>query len=137
MISLLGFLNGVNTSVMNACNAGLAALWGNYTATVAIHLAGLCLILPLAIGQARLKPGAPWWSYCGGFIGVALVVCSAVGTNALGVTLSLVISLLSQSLVSLIIDHFGWFGAKKSAIGPRQLLSLALMAAGAGVMLLC
>ena len=65
------------------------------------------------------------------------MVCSAVGTNALGVTLSLVISLLSQSLVSLIIDHFGWFGAKKSVIGPRQLLSLALMAAGAGVMLLC
>ena len=121
---------------MNACNAGLAALWGNYTATVAIHITGLFLILPLSIGWLKLKPGAPWWSFCGGFIGVALVVFSAVGINALGVTLSLVISLLSQTLLSLVIDHFGWFGAKKSPIGARQLFSLALMAAGAGVMLL-
>lgn len=136
MDQILGAFAGAMTAVMNTCNAGLSALWGNYTSNVFIHIVGLCCILPFSVRHLRWTRGIPWWCYLGGVIGVLTVLFSNLSINTFGVTATLVFALLGQTAFSLAIDQFGWFGSEQNKADRGKWLSLLCIAVGAGVMLL-
>ena len=127
---------GALLSLMNQCNARLSGVYGNWGATVMIHAVGLLVLLPFAFGWGRPRGQAPWYQYAGGLIGILSVVFVNVGVAGVGVTGNLVLMLLGQVACSAAVDHFGLLGAKRSPMTVRKLLSMALMAAGCGAMLL-
>ena len=133
-VSLAAFY-GVLLSMMNTVNAQLSDLYGNWAATVMIHLIGLLVLLPLAFTWGRPKGRAPWYQYSGGLIGILSVVFVNIGVSGIGVTANLVLMLLGQVSCSAVVDHFGLMGAAVHRMNRGKLLAMAVMALGCGAML--
>ena len=112
MYGILGGVYGALLSIMNLMNAQLSAIYGNWAATVMIHLVGLAVLCPFSFGWGRSKGRAPWYLYGGGLIGIVTVACCNVGISGIGVTANLVLMLLGQLICSTIIDQFGLLGAR-------------------------
>lgn len=133
-VSLAAFY-GVLLSMMNTVNAQLSDLYGNWAATVMIHLIGLLVLLPLAFTWGRPKGRAPWYQYSGGLIGILSVVFVNIGVSGIGVTANLVLMLLGQVSCSAVVDHFGLLGAAVHRMNRGKLLAMAVMALGCAAML--
>ena len=139
MDSFLAVLSGLISSISVQANGQLSNYYGNYRATVLIHLIGLvgivgvllCRRLPPLGGR---RPALPL--FLGGAIGVCTVACSNLSYAALGVSLTLSLSLLGQMIISLLIDTVGWFGIPRRPFHRGKLLGLALILSGTSVMFL-
>ena len=137
MYAWLGGLYGALLSVMNVFNASLSALYGNWGATVMIHLVGLLVLLPFVLSPwGRRRGTAPPALYTGGLIGILTVVCCNIGVGGVGVTANLVLMLLGQVLCSVLIDQFGWFGTPVVRVNRLKGAALLLMACGCAALLL-
>ena len=136
MYGILGGVYGALLSIMNLMNAQLSAIYGNWAATVMIHLVGLAVLFPFSFGWGRSKGRASWYLYGGGLIGIVTVACCNVGISGIGVTANLVLMLLGQLICSTIIDQFGLLGARTVRLSWGRALSLGVIAIGDLVMLL-
>lgn len=137
MYGVLGGVYGALLSIMNLMNARLSAVYGNWPATVLIHLVGLAVLFPFSFSRwGRSKGRAPWYLYGGGLIGIVTVACCNVGISGIGVTANLVLMLLGQLTCSTVIDQFGLFGARTVKLSWSRAVSLAVIAAGDLIMLL-
>ncbi|MEI6101506.1 MAG: DMT family transporter, partial [Eubacteriales bacterium] len=77
----------------------------------------------------------PFYLYTGGLIGVATTMFNNLAFGKIGVSAILALILLGQMIVSLIIDHFGWFNMPKRAFPPKKLFGIAFVIAGIACML--
>ena len=139
MARFLSILSGILISVMMLFNGQLSEAYGNALATVLIHAVGLLGIGAwLIVKKQSLKHtlGEPWHLYVGGVIGIVTVMLTNLTFLHLGVSLTLVLSLLGQVVISLVIDAAGLLGAKKVRFEKKKLIGVGLVAAGAVVMLL-
>lgn len=140
MIQILAILNGILITTMIMMNGELAANMGNYHATVFIHLSGLVLITIFYLikrkNLTKSKERLPLYLYSGGAIGVLTVVFNNVSTIHLGVTITLGISLLAQSITSLIIDHYGFFNIQRHKFNKHKLIGLFCIILGIFAMFL-
>ena len=136
MPQIMGAIVGFLYSIMNVFNAELSQVYGNPYATVIIHVVGFVCVLPLTMRTLFQKKRAPLWMHMGGVLGIFTVVTSNLGVNALGVTVTLSLTLLGQLICSMVFDQLGLWGFEKRKFKPAKALSLVLIAAGVGVMLL-
>ncbi len=139
MTEFLSILSGVLISVMLLFNGQLSGAYGNAFATVLIHIIGLVAIsMWLLIKKQSLSHTLrePKHLYLGGIIGVVTVLLTNVTFIHLGLSLTLVLSLLGQIVAALVIDGMGLLGAKKARFEKKKLIGVALVAAGAGLMLM-
>lgn len=139
MAEFLSILSGILISVMLLFNGQLAGTYGNALATVLIHIVGLVAVgIWLAVKKQSLRHTLrePGHLYLGGVIGVATVLLTNLTFAHLGVSTTLVLSLLGQIIASLVIDTAGLLGAKKLAFEKKKLVGIALVTAGAALMLL-
>ncbi len=139
MPEFLSIFSGILISVMLLFNGQLSGAYGNAFATVLIHITGLVGIsMWLAVKKQSLRHTLkePKHLYLGGIIGVSTVLLTNLTFAHLGVSLTLVLSLLGQIVVSLVIDGAGLLGAKKVQFEKKKLIGVGLVAAGAVLMLL-
>lgn len=138
MTEFLSILSGILVSVMLLFNGQLSGVYGNALATVLIHVIGLIGIGAwLAIKRQGLRQTLkePKHLYLGGIIGIATVMLTNLTFIHLGVSLTLVLSLLGQIVISLVIDGTGLLGAKKIRFEKKKLIGVALVAGGSMLML--
>ncbi len=137
MVSIIAIFTGVLYSVMNTFNAELNVHFGMILSTTIVHFAGgLCLWPLLFTRWGKRKRPAKWFLYGGGLSGVITVVAYNVGIGVLGATASMAISLLSQIVVSAILDAKGIIGAKPLPLNKNKLIGMALIAIGCAIMIL-
>ncbi len=74
--------------------------------------------------------GLPWYAWIGGLYGVIFVVAATWGVPRLGVALTITLMVAGQLLISLILDHFGAFGAPRHPINWGRIGGVALVIAG-------
>lgn len=137
MNNLLSAFIGALISVMIMINGTLSNSFGNYTSTVIIHIIGLLSIISvLLLSRSNLKivKGIPLYFYSAGAIGVFTVLFNNLSFSKLGVSITLALGLLGQSLSSIIIDHFGLMGMKVIKFEKRKLFGLILITLGILVM---
>lgn len=137
MYKLLSALIGAFIALMIPLNGTLAEVIGNYNASVLIHLIGLiAVIIVLLIGKLKIKfsKEISLYLYSGGAIGVFTVLFSNISFSALGVSLTIALGLLGQSITSIIIDHFGLLGMKVSRFEKKKIVGLLLIGVGIVVM---
>jgi transporter family-2 protein len=137
MYTIFSSLIGALLAVMIYLNGELANHIGNYASSSFIHLTGLILvtlILLLTRSETPFQKGLSPMLLSGGVLGFLTVVCANVGFINLGVSLTLALGLLGQTVSALVIDHFGWFGAPAARFDRRKIGSLALIASGITVM---
>lgn len=139
MTQALAVLSGIMIAVMILINGDLAATYGNMTSTVLIHLIGLIAITLILLLRREPRPKTgriPLYLCLGGVVGVFTTFSNILTFGALGVSLTLALGLLGQSVLSLLIDSFGWFGVKKQPLQPQKLAGIGVIGLGALMMLI-
>lgn len=139
MYKLFAILIGFLITVMVSINGKLASFLGDYTSVLVIHMVGLVsisLILLTSKKRIRVNKGIPIYLFAGGAVGVFVVLFNNICFKNLGVSLTLALGLLGQSIASGIIDHFGLFGMTESKFKPKKFLGFGLIAIGIAIMFL-
>ena len=128
---------GALLPIQGALNARLGgALPHPMQATLVSYLGGsIACISVLLFVQASLPDwkrisGIDWYLYCGGFLGVFFVSGMLYLMPKIGVANMLAAAIIGQLLMSLIFDHFGFFGALIVEITPSRILGVVLLLVG-------
>ena len=139
MYYLLSIIAGILTSSMITVNGNLTNFYGSYTASVIIHFIGLVAVIAvLLIRKAKFKNlrQLPLWMYSAGLIGIITVLFNNLTFTALGVSLTVALGLLGQSITSIIIDHFGLFGLPVSRFNTKKIVGFMIILFGIIIMAL-
>lgn len=130
-------LIGALTALMITLNGELAARLGNYASSVVVHGSGLILVvvtLFVTRSKTPFRRGLSPALLSGGAIGFLTVIFANLGFMTIGVSLTLALGLLGQTVSALVVDHRGWLGSPVSPLDARKVASLALIASGLAVM---
>lgn len=134
-ICLLMLVAGIGIPVMAAMNANLGQHVGGPVAATAIlfgvgfALSALVLMVAGVPSFAQLGSGRPIY-YLGAAFMLFYALAITFAAPRIGIGNAVFFVLLGQLIASATIDHFGLFGAITTAITPRRLIGIALMAAG-------
>ncbi len=128
--NLISAFIGALIAIMTLFNGTLSNTFGNYTSSIIIHVIGLfsiTFVLLITRSRIKIQKGIPVYLYSAGAIGVFSVVFSNLSFSKLGVSLTLALGLLGQSLSSIFIDHFGLLGMKVIKFEKRNVLVCYLL----------
>lgn len=139
MYKLYSALIGVLISVMIAFNGILSNNIGNYLSVTVIHIVGLIgisLILIINKIKLNLPKDIPIYLYSAGAIGVFTVLFNNISFTHLGISITLALGLLGQSVASIVIDHYGLLGMKVIKFKKEKILGLTIISLGIVIMAL-
>jgi transporter family-2 protein len=128
-------------AVQGTLNSALSKAFGLLQASWAVHLTGLILLTALILALRSPWPGlsalksTPWYTLLGGPLNVVIVYLVIVSIPRVGVAKATTAIIVGQVATAGIIDHFGLFGMKPVAFSLCKALGLALLAAGAKLLL--
>ncbi|MFY0758490.1 MULTISPECIES: DMT family transporter [Metabacillus] len=137
MYNLISAAVGAFIAIMIVLNGELSNGIGNYTSSVAIHLVGLlaiCAVFLFIKKPIHFQKGLPLYLYSAGAIGVLTVLFSNISFMSLGVSVTIALGLLGQSLAAIIIDHYGLLGMKTVKFNKTKCIGLAFILLGSAVM---
>lgn len=138
---LLAMISGILMAVQGSLNAALSKSTGLWEATFVVHVIGtaalILIIFLLHAGRCdwRSLSQAPWYSYLGGIAGIFIIYLVASSIPRVGVSNATTAIIIGQVLTAVIIDHMGAFGLDRVPFGWNQLAGMALLAAGAKLLL--
>ncbi|MCX7781238.1 MAG: DMT family transporter [Negativicutes bacterium] len=138
---LLALLSGVLMAVQGTLNTALSKAVGLLEATFVVHITGTIgvvialFVMKMGKGSLSAWSTAPWYAYLGGIIGVFIIYLVAASIPRVGVANATTAIIVGQVLTAIIIDHVGGFGMERAPCSWGQLLGLALLAAGAKLLL--
>ena len=114
----MAMLAGVTIPLQSAANAQLNKGLGQVSiAALAIYVVALCGLLLCApfmgmslTGFGMRAATIPWWAWAGGICNLLFVLAAALTTQRLGAAAFTVTIATTGTLVSIVLDNFGWFG---------------------------
>ncbi|MGB4431349.1 MAG: DMT family transporter [Limnochordia bacterium] len=136
MAALSGLLMAVQGTLNSALSKALGLLEAAFTVQVVGAITGLALLLT-GLGQGSLLKfkEAPWYTYLGGLLGVAIVYLVASAIAQAGVASATTAIILGQVITAAVVDYFGWFGVEPVPFSLWKGVGILLMAAGAWLLL--
>ncbi len=127
------FFTGIVIAVMLLVNSIMTKAVGNFAGIVMIHLVGLigaALILLLTKTEIKSLKGISFVYLFGGTTGFFTVYFANLSFINLGATLTLMLTMFGQILMSTIVDHYGLLGMEKFPFNKWKLSGIALMIIG-------
>ena len=131
---LLAFFNGAILPIQAAINAQLARSIGSFPLAGGIsYFVGTIVLVSLILTGKFGRPNwsalskAPWWALSGGLMGTWYIGTSAYFTANLGTTLTIALIVSGQSLMGMLIDHFGWLLVQPHRLTPNRRIAGALL----------
>jgi transporter family-2 protein len=129
----LVILAGMGLSVEAGLLGPLGAQVGHLWATLSIFGVGSALLFLLLLFSGP-QPGPafsslPRWQLIGGLLGPIYVVVLTLATPHIGIAMTMIAILSGQVGKSVLIDHFGWFGAARKQVNAERWLALVLIVA--------
>ena len=97
--------------------------------TLALLLVSLLTGNPL-VPTSEMLTEAPWWSWFAGLVAVVTITIAIHLFKEIGPLQAVIIPMFSQLIFSLLIDHFGWFGATVIPLGLKRIIGSLLLIAG-------
>lgn len=127
-------IGGVAVALQPSINARLAEKTGFLpAATVSFAVGTLVLLMvSLASGQGSFRrvSDADWWQLTGGLFGAFFVTMTILGVPRIGTTAVLALTIVSQLLAGLAMDHYGLFGMHGIPIDYKRIFGVTLLLAG-------
>ncbi|MCQ6259753.1 DMT family transporter [Pseudomonas sp. Q11] len=127
----LVILAGMGLSVEAGLLGPLGVQVGHLWATLSIFGVGSAILFLLVLLSGPQQGPAvnelPRWQLIGGFLGPIYVVVLTLATPHIGIAMTMVAILSGQVGKSVLIDHFGWFGATRKPVNGERWLALALI----------
>ncbi len=137
MYYALSAILGLLSTVMVTMNGKLGGHYGTYSAAVIIHILGMLTILFIVLfKRERFTNRRPFWLYLGGAVGFFTVIFNNMSFGQISVSAILALSLLGQSIASLVFDQFGLFNMPKHPFNFKKLFGIALVMLGIVPMIL-
>lgn len=134
---LWALLIGVAVPLQVGLNTTLGRLIGHpmLSATVSFTVGALSLWLLIVAWHVALPSVSQWvqipgWYYLGGILGAFFVASTIILAPRLSVATMNGLIVAGQLLMSLVIDHFGWFGFPHHPITLLRVLGVLLILAG-------
>ena len=134
-----GVLVGLLIAIMVLVNGTLASYFGDYAATVIIHIVGLVLVSIILLARRqkiKFSRQIPLYWFSGGAVGAFMVIFNNMCFNKLGVSLTLALGLVGQLIASAIIDHYGLFGLSISRFKKEKILGFLTIFVGITIMVI-
>jgi transporter family-2 protein len=134
-IALMMIVVGMGIPVTAALNAGLGThIQSPVAASVILFAVGLVMtaivLAFIGLPSRGVFTGLSPWYYLAA-VGVVFYVLSVTwSAPRIGVGNAIFFVLLGQLVAAAVIDHFGLFGAAKSALTTQRAIGLAVMAIG-------
>ncbi len=131
---------GISMALQGSFNTALSKVIGLMEANFVVHVIGtatLFLLLCFGLGHGDLSRlgDAPWYAYLGGILSIVILYTVMASISKLGVAVATTVIIVGQVSAALIIDHFGLFGLRAIPFTWWKLVGVALLAAGAKLML--
>ncbi len=83
-----------------------------------------------SLGLMAVANNLPWWSFCSGLFGLALIVGAAYLVPRIGVAEFFVAVTLGSAIGGVILDHIGAFGNPITLFSPLRILGLLAIMLG-------
>jgi transporter family-2 protein len=126
---LVGTQAPVNSRLGRSIGSVQAATFSFVVGAVALALVATLFYGGLgSFGQAGK---GPLWALIGGLLGAVYVTVAILTVRTLGVSGLTAIVITGQLAAAVVIDRFGLFGLSKQPIGVSRIAGLALLIAGA------
>lgn len=135
-IAALMFLTGIGIPIMATLNAGLGRQIGSpAAATFVLYAVGLALSLGVMLAAGGFPAAAKFRGvgphfYMGALFVVFYIFSITWAGPKIGIGNAVFFVLLGQLIAAAAIDHYGLWGAVQSAITPKRVLGIAVMALG-------
>ncbi|ESP90678.1 MULTISPECIES: DMT family transporter [Pseudoalteromonas] len=135
------FIAGLGIPIMAALNGGLSnKLQNTALAAVILLFVGLCIALTYlfttsGVPKTFYATGTPWYFYFGGCFVMFYILTISWVAPKFGIANAIAFVLLGQLIAMVVIDHFGFFGAKQYTLDYKRLAGLTLMIAGIALIL--
>ena len=134
-IAAMMFAAGIGIPIFAALNSALSQQLGGPLAATAVTFAiGLVVALALLLVTGLPSPSAFTFERPHIWLGAVFMlfygVSVAFAAPRIGLGNAIFFVLLGQIVAAAAIDHFGWLGAIQSALTPKRLLGIAVMAVG-------
>ena len=127
---LMPFQTAANSRLRQVVGPAYVSTLVSFTvSTLALLLVSLLAGIPILPTETMLAE-APWWSWFVGIIAVVTITIAIHLFKEIGQLRALIIPMFSQLIFSLLIDHFGWFGAKVIPLGANRIIGALLLIVG-------
>lgn len=139
LLIVLMIAGGVAVAVQPSINARLAEKTGYLQAATLSFAVGTLVLLMLSLaskaGSLRRVTEVDWWQLSGGLFGAFFVTMTIIGVPRIGTTAVLGLTIVSQLIAGLLMDHYGLFGMKGIPVDFKRILGVTLLLVG--VALIC
>ncbi len=127
---LMPFQTAANSRLRQVVGPAYVSTLVSFTvSTLALLLVSLVAGIPILPTETMLAE-APWWSWFVGIVAVVTITIAIHLFKEIGQLQALIIPMFSQLVFSLLIDHFGWFGAKVIPLGANRIIGALLLIIG-------
>lgn len=137
-LSFIALLSGVVLPMQAVLNAKLGKTVGDpiYGALISFIIGGLglllyCLIVRIDFSQITQATNSDWLIWTGGLMGAFYVVAVIILVPKIGTALTFGLVIAGQMGFSLVMDHYGWFGASVQPISWQKIMGVLLIIGGA------
>ncbi|MGG1572638.1 DMT family transporter [Fictibacillus sp. NRS-1165] len=134
IVLLLALFSGMGQSMQAAVNGTLGKKIGSIEGAFVSFFTGtvMLLIFMMIWGHGSLSTvgNVPKWNLIGGILGAIYVFIVILAVPKIGVTSAITAVIIGQLIMSVIIDHFGWFGNAPFHFTYKRMIGLVLMFAG-------
>ncbi|MCP4139898.1 MAG: DMT family transporter [Chloroflexi bacterium] len=136
-VILFGLLGGVAVGLQGPLASLMSEKIGTLESVFYIHLGGtIAALIPLLFyGGRNLSRWreVPWYALGAGVLGLAVIAAMSFMVPRVGVAPAVVLIVAGQLLVSVILDHYGLFGAHPRSFDSTRALGLLLVFVGVWV----
>lgn len=137
MYNLFALCTGFLISIMIFINGTLSNYVGSYMAIFILHLVALVFVQIIMLFKKEnnfSKESIPIYLFFGGAIGVFINLFNIMCFKKLGMSLTISLGLLGQTIFSCIIDHFGFLGVKQQKFTKSKIVGFLLLLSGISIM---
>lgn len=85
------------------------------------------------VDSASMLKGLRWWMFIGGLLGAFYIFVTIFVSPKIGFATMFCLVICGQILLSIVFDHFGFFGNPIHLINPQRLFGVLLLIAGATI----
>jgi bacterial/archaeal transporter family-2 protein len=132
-----GLAGAIQAAVMGELGerVGVAHALAFAVAVSLVCAIGVLLVWERTFSGIRAAAEQPWWLWLGGVMSVFIVLGITVATPRIGVAATIGIVIAGNLVMASLIDQYGLLGQEQVAITGLRLVGLALLAAGAALLL--
>ena len=133
LILIAGALQAWGPPMNGALRKSLENPWLASTVSflpIVAFLLVLFLCLPSPLPSMKSVTSMPWWAPLGGLLGAFAVIMGLLFVDKIGAGPFAGLTITANLLMSLAVDHFGWFGIEQHSLNVWRILGGALMTGG-------